>query len=172
MDEIIVDRQSDLSNIYDIQLNNYNNILKNQEIKNLEPLNILSNLKEKDDKKREANNFSIFNKVSDDFYNIINDLTNIKLDGYSSNAKTQVEPFDNQLIENLDLNEATIKDYKDRLQRQIQGISSENTIGYFNKIINLFYQIVEILTKESRIATSGMFLVIISMAFYFIDITS
>ncbi len=172
MDEIVVDRQSDLSNVYDIQLANYNNILKNQEIKKLEPLNILSNLKEKEDKKRAVNNFSIFNKASDDFYNIINDLTNIKLDGNSSYSKTQVEPFDNQLIENLDLNEATIKDYKDRLQRQIQGISGENTMGFFNKIINVFYQIIEILTKESRIATSGMVLVIISMTFYFIDITS
>ncbi len=172
MDEIVIDRQSDLNNIYDIQLTNYNNILKEQEIKKLEPLNILSNLKEKEDKKKDIKNFSILNKVSDDFYNIINDLTNINVDGNSSNNKTQVEPFDNQIIENLDLSEGTIKDYKDRLQRQIQGISSENTIGFFNKIINIFYQIVDILTKEARIATSGMILVIISLAFYFIDITS
>ena len=172
MDEIVIDRQNDLYSLYDTQLTNYNKILKEQEIKKLEPLNILSNLEEKESKKRDVTNFSIFNKVSDDFYNIINDLTNIKLDGNYSNSKTQIEPFDNQIIENLDLNEATIKDYKDRLQRQIQGISSENTIGYFNKIINLFYQIVDILTKESRIATSGMVLVLISLAFYFIDITS
>ena len=172
MDELDVDRQSDLYNLYDTQLANYNNILKNQEIKKLEPLNILSNLEEKESKKTEVKNFSIFNKVSDDFYNIINDLTNIKLYDDSSNSSTQVEPFDNQIIENLDLNEATLKDYTARLKRQIQGISSENTIGYFNKIINLFYQIVAILTKESRIATSGMVLVIISLAFYFIDITS
>jgi hypothetical protein len=172
MDEITVDRQTDLYNLYDTQLNNYNKILKDQEIKKLEPLNILSNLKETEDKKQEVKNFSIFNKASDDFYNIINDLTKIKFSGDYKNSTEEVEPFDNQLIENLDLSESTIKDYKDRLQRQIQGITGENTVNYFTKIINMFYQIIHILTKDSRIATSGMVLVVISMAFYFIDITS
>lgn len=167
-----IDRQTDLYNVYDQQIDNYNKILLDQEIKKLEPLNILSNLKEKADKKGEINNFNILNKSANDFYNIINDLTNIDSNSYGTDNTSKIEAFDNSLRENLDLSDITFKDYKNRLEKELRGITGDKTIDYITKLKNIFYQIVDILTKDGRIMTSGLIIVVISLSLYFIDITS
>ena len=169
---IDIDRQTDLYNIYDQQIDNYNKILLDQEIKKLEPLNILSNLKEKSDKEHEIKNFNMFNKSANDFYNIINDLTNIDTNGSDYDKTSKIEAFDNTIQENLDLSDITFKDYKNRLEKELRGITGDKTIDYITKFKNIFYQIYDILTKDGRIMTSGVIIVVISLSLYFIDISS
>jgi hypothetical protein len=165
-----VDRKTDLFNIYDQQIDNYNKILLEQEIKKLEPLNILSNLKEKENKQENIRNFNIFNKSATDFYDIINDLTNIKQ--YTSDNESKIEAFDNTLRENLDLSDINFQDYKNRLEKEIRGFTGEKAVDYITKFKNIFYQIVDILTKNGRIMTSGFIIIVVSLSLYFIDITS
>jgi hypothetical protein len=166
--EVIVDRHTDLFNIYDQQIDEYNKIIHSQEVKKLEPLNLLANLEEKT--KRERNRqFNMFNKSADDFYSIVNDFTNL---GYKTMDKNQIEPFDNQLDDNMDLSENTFDKYKARIKRQLKGLASEENIGYVKQVQNIFTQSVNILTKDGRIMTSGMMLLIIAFCIYFIDISS
>jgi hypothetical protein len=169
LNEVIVDRQSDLFNEYDSLLDEYNKILKNQETKKLEPLNILANL---DQKTKNNKNINILNKSADDFYSIVNDLTNLG-DRVSLKYKDNtVESFDNQLDDNMDLSENTFQKYKNRIQSQIKGLHNSTNVGYLVQVKNMFYELVDILTKDGRIMTSGMFILIISLSLYFIDITS
>ena len=165
-----VDRQTDLYNIYDNQIDNYNKILLEQEIKKLEPLNILSNLKEKENKLTNIRDFNVFNKSANDFYDIINDLTNINQ--YNSDNDSKIEEFDNSLRENLDLSDINFKDYKNRLEKEIRGFTGDKAVDYITKFKNIFFQIVNILTKDGRIMTSGFIIIVISLSLYFIDITS
>jgi hypothetical protein len=166
--QVDVDRQSDLYNIYDQQIDKYNEILKAQEIKNLEPLNILSNLQETTNRQKTIRDFNILNKSADDFYSIINDLSTL---GKQEN-KSGIEPFDNQLEDNMDLNENTFQKYQARLQRQIKGIASEENMNYITQVKNMTYQIFNILTKDGRMMSSGMFILIVALGIYFIDISS
>ena len=166
--EVVVDRQTDLFNIYDQQIEDYNKIIHSQEVKKLEPLNLLANLEEKT--KRERNKqFDILNKSADDFYSIINDFTNL---GYKTTDKSQIEAFDNQLNDNMDLSENAFDKYKARIKTQLKGLASEENIGYLKQAQNIFTQSVNILTKDGRIMTSGMILLIIAFCIYFIDISS
>jgi hypothetical protein len=169
LNEIIVDRQSDLFNEYDSLLDDYNKILKSQEAKKLEPLNILANL---DQKNKNKNNVDIFNKSADDFYSIFNDLTNLGDRTALKYKDTTVESFDNQLNDNMDLTENTFQKYKNRIQSHIKGINNPTNVGYLIQVKNMFYELVDILTKDGRIMTSGMFILIISLSLYFIDISS
>ncbi len=171
LNEIIVDRQSDLFNEYDTLLDEYNKILKNQETKKLEPLNILANLDQKT-KNGNNRNINLFNKSADDFYSIINDLTNIGDRASLKNKDNTVESFDNQLDDNMDLNENTFQKYKNRIQSQIKGLNNPTNVGYLIQAKNIYYELVDILTKDGRIMTSGMFILIISLSLYFIDISS
>ena len=59
---VVVDRQSDLYNVYDQQIDKYNEILKGQEIKNLEPINILANLQESTNRQKNITNYNMLNK--------------------------------------------------------------------------------------------------------------
>jgi hypothetical protein len=170
---VVIDRQSDLFNVYDQQIDKYNEILKNQEIKQLDPLNILANTQEEALRKQNINNFNLLNKSADDFYSIINDLTNIGSSIYNnSNNKNEVEPFDNQLNDNMDLSDSTFKQYQARLERQIKGMTGEQSINYIVQVKNIFYQLVDILTKDGRMMTSGLIILIVSFGLYFIDISS
>jgi len=170
---VVIDRQSDLFNVYDQQLDKYNEILKNQEIKQLDPLNILANSQEQNLRKQNINNFNLLNKSADDFYSIINDLTNMGSSIYNNtDNQNQVEPFDNQLNENMDLSDSTFKQYQARLERQIKGMTGEKSINYIVQVKNMFYQLVDILTKDGRMITSGLIILIISFGLYFIDISS
>jgi hypothetical protein len=169
LNEVIVDRQSDLFNEYDSLLDEYNKILKNQEAKNLEPLNILANLDQQTKKNR---NINLFNKSADDFYSIVNDLTNLGDRTALKYKDTTVESFDNQLNDNMDLTENTFQKYKNRIQSHIKGINNPTNVGYLIQVKNMFYELVDILTKDGRIMTSGMFILIISLSLYFIDISS
>jgi hypothetical protein len=166
--QVVVDRQSDLYNIYDQQIDKYNEILKAQEIKNLEPLNILSNLQETTNRQKTIRDFNILNKSADDFYSIINDLSTL---GKQEN-KSGIEPFDNQLDDNMDLSENTFQRYQARLERQIKGIASEQNINYIVQAKNIVYQIFNILTKDGRMMSSGMIILIVALGIYFIDISS
>ena len=171
--QVVVDRQSDLYNIYDQQIDKYNEILKAQEIKNLEPINILANSKETTTRQKNINEFSMLNKSADDLYSIINDLSNLGTITSQTQSKTNsVEPFDNQLEDNMDLSENTFQKYQARLERQIKGITSEKNINYLVQIKNTIYAIFNILTKDGRIMSSGMFILLVSLAIYFIDISS
>ena len=131
-------------------------------------MNLLANLEEKT--KRERNKqFDILNKSADDFYSIINDFTNL---GYKTTDKSQIEAFDNQLNDNMDLSENAFDKYKARIKTQLKGLASEENIGYLKQAQNIFTQSVNILTKDGRIMTSGMILLIIAFCIYFIDISS
>ena len=172
---IEIDRQNDLYSNYDRQLDEYHKILHNQEIKDLEPLNILAN-KDLENKKKSYglnNSTDIMTKYSSDFYSIINDLTNISSKTYSSNVSSEIEEFDNKINDNMDLNENTLSSYKKRLENQIKGVYSKDlNITYLTTIKNIFYQVFDILTKDGRIMTSGIIMVIIAFSMYFIDISS
>jgi hypothetical protein len=167
--QVVVDRQSDLYNIYDQQIDKYNEILKAQEIKDLEPLNILSNTKETKAREQNITNFNILNKSADDFYSIINDLSNL---GTMTSQQNGIEPFDNQLEDNMDLSENTFQKYQARLERQIKGMANKENMNYLIQVKNMFYQIFNILTKDGRIMSSGMIILIVALAIYFIDISS
>ena len=109
---------------------------------------------------------------------IINDFTNISTKNtYGSNKgnSTEIEEFDNQLNNNMDLseNESTFNNYKKRLENQIKGVYSKDiNITYFTTIKNIFYQVFDILTKDGRIMSSGIIIVIIAFSMFFIDISS
>ena len=167
--QIVVDRQSDLYNVYDQQIDKYNEILKAQEIKDLEPLNILSNSKETKAREQNITNFNILNKSADDFYSIINDLSNL---GSMTSQQPGIEPFDNQLEDNMDLSENTFQKYQSRLERQIKGMANKENMNYLIQVKNMFYQIFNILTKDGRIMSSGMIIMIVALGIYFIDISS
>ena len=67
----------------------------------------------------------------------------------------------------------TISNYKKRLENQIKGIYSKDMdMSYFTTVKNIFYQVFDILTKDGRIMTSGILMVIIAFSMYFIDISS
>lgn len=170
-----IDRQTDLYSNYDKQFDDYHKILHNQEIKDLEPLNILAN-KDLENKKKSYglnNSTDIMTKYSSDFYSIINDLTNISSKTYSSNVSSEIEEFDNKINDNMDLNENTLSSYKKRLENQIKGVYSKDlNITYLTTIKNIFYQVFDILTKDGRIMTSGIIMIIIAFSMYFIDISS
>ena len=73
----------------------------------------------------------------------------------------------------MDLNENTLSSYKKRLENQIKGVYSKDlNITYLTTIKNIFYQVFDILTKDGRIMTSGIIMVIIAFSIYFIDISS
>jgi len=183
---VSIDRQTDLYSNYDRQLEQYHQILHNQEIKELEPLNILANKDLNENKKKYdlSNPTNIMKKYSSDLYSIINDFSNISTKStYGSNSSSnQIEEFDNQLNDNMDLSENSnsINNYKKRLENQIKGIYSKNDgnsniglgMSYFTTFKNVFYQVFDILTKDGRIMSSGILLVIIAFAMYFIDISS
>ena len=177
--EIIIDRQNDLYSNYDRQLAEYHKILHNQEIKELEPLNILAN-KDLENKKSYGlnNSTDIMTKYSSDLYSIINDLTNISSKTYNSNLSSEIEEFDNKINDNMDLNENTLSSYKKRLENQIKGVYSKDininniNMTYLTTIKNIFYQLFDILTKDGRIMTSGIIMIIIAFSMYFIDISS
>lgn len=171
LNEVIVDRQSDLFNEYDSLLDEYNKILKNQEAKKLEPLNILANLDQKT-KHNTNKNINLLNKSSDDFYSIVNDLTNLGDRASLKNKDSTIESFDNQLDDNMDLSENAFQKYKNRIQTQIKGLNNPTNVGYLIQVKNIFYELVDILTKDGRIMTSGMFILIVSLSLYFIDISS
>jgi hypothetical protein len=115
----------------------------------------------------------MLNKSADDLYSIINDLSNLGTITSQTQSKTNsVEPFDNQLEDNMDLSENTFQKYQARLERQIKGITSEKNINYLVQIKNTIYAIFNILTKDGRIMSSGMFILLVSLAIYFIDISS
>jgi hypothetical protein len=171
--EVIVDRQTDLFNVYDQQIDEYNKILKEQEIKKIEPLNILANIKEKTNREQNKR-IDIFNKSADDFYSIVNDLTNIGSRASLKNNKSgdTVESFDNQLDDNMDLSENTFQKYQARIQSQLKGITNDKNIGYLIQFKNIFYELIDILTKDGRIMTSGMIILVVAFGLYFIDISS
>ncbi len=172
---IIVDRKSDLYSTYDNQLNDYNKILQKQEIKKLEPLNQMANLEEsKKMENNKKNGVDIMSKSADDFYSIINDLTNLSAGNYSSN-QSRIEEFDNSIKENLDLsyNEHSLGEYQARLEREIRGSNKPgDNQDWFHTFKDYFYQIFSILTKDGRIMTSGMLFIIVAFGLYFIDISS
>ncbi len=170
---ITVDRKSDLYSTYDNQLNDYNKILQKQELKRLEPLNQMANLEEsKKIEDHKKSGMDIMSKSADDFYSIINDLTNLGAGNYSSN-QSRIEEFDNSIKENLDLNENSIGEYMARLEKEIRGgDKSSETKDWFNSFKDYYYQIFNILTKDGRIMTSGMLFIIVAFGLYFIDISS
>jgi hypothetical protein len=161
-----IDRQSDLYSNYDKQLEDYHKILNDQEKKQLEPLNQLANLDEEKNKR----SVDMISKSADDFYSIINDLTN--LTKYGELKQDNVEEFDNQLNDNMDLSEKSIGAYRERLERQIRGIIPEKNLDMLSKIKIYFYNLFDILTKDGRIMTSGVLFIIIAFGLYFIDISS
>jgi hypothetical protein len=163
---LAIDRESDLYSSYDTQLEEYNKILQSQEIKKLEPINYMANLEENKNKKP----IDIVTKSADDFYSIVNDLVN--LGSYGEKIDHRVEEFDNQLKENMDLNESSFAEYQARLERQIRGVASEQNVDMLIKTKTYFYNLFDILTKDGRIMTSGMFFIIIAFGLYFIDISS
>ena len=163
---VAVDRQSDLYSNYDKQLNDYNKILNDQEKKQLEPLNQLANI----DEEKKKQNVDMISKSADDFYSIINDLTN--LTKYGESGQYQVEEFDNQLNDNMDLSEKTMGAYRDRLEKQIRGMVPNETSSMLSKTKIYFYNLFDILTKDGRIMTSGVLFLIIAFGLYFIDISS
>ena len=182
---IEIDRQNDLYSNYDRQLSQYHQILHNQEIKQLEPLNILANKDLNENKKKYdlSNPTNIMKKYSSDLYSIINDFSNIstKSTNGSNSSSNQIEEFDNQLNNNMDLTDDknTISNYKKRLENQIKGIYSKDNnsnigmgMSYFTSVKNIFYQVFDILTKDGRIMSSGILMLIIAFSMYFIDISS
>jgi len=162
---VAVDRQSDLYSSYDKQFDDYNKILHSQEIKKLDPLNTMANLEEIQNKKP----VDILSKSADDFYSIINDITNL---GSYNEKGYNVEEFDNQIKENMDLNENSYLEYQARLEKQIRGITSKQNMDMLVMIKNYMYNMFDILTKDGRIMTSGMLFIIIAFGIYFIDISS
>ena len=72
----------------------------------------------------------------------------------------------------MDLSENAFDKYKARIKTQLKGLASEENIGYLKQAQNIFTQSVNILTKDGRIMTSGMILLIIAFCIYFIDISS
>jgi hypothetical protein len=163
---VAVDRQSDLYSNYDKQLNDYNKILNDQEKKQLEPLNQLANI----DEEKKKQNVDMISKSADDFYSIINDLTN--LTKYGESGQYQVEEFDNQLNDNMDLSEKSMGAYRDRLEKQIRGMVPNETGSMLSNTKIYFYNLFDILTKDGRIMTSGVLFLIIAFGLYFIDISS
>ena len=135
---ITSDRKSDLYSIYDNQLNDYNKILQNQEIKRLEPLNQMANLEVSELMKNKK--VDIMSKSADDFYSIINDLTNLGAGKYSS-SKNNIEEFDNSIRENMDLSENSMGEYIARLEKQIRGSNSKEDYGMFNNFKDYFYNV-------------------------------
>ena len=122
-------------------------------------------------------------KYSSDLYSIINDFSNIstKSTNGSNSSSNQIEEFDNQLNDNMDLTDDknTISNYKKRLENQIKGIYSKDNnsnigmgMSYFTSVKNIFYQVFDILTKDGRIMSSGILMLIIAFSMYFIDISS
>ena len=122
-------------------------------------------------------------KYSSDLYSIINDFSNIstKSTNGSNSSSNQIEEFDNQLNNNMDLTDDknTISNYKKRLENQIKGIYSKDNnsnigmgMSYFTSVKNIFYQVFDILTKDGRIMSSGILMLIIAFSMYFIDISS
>ena len=110
-------------------------------------------------------------KSADDFYSIINDLTNLGAGKYSS-SKNNIEEFDNSIRENMDLSENSMGEYIARLEKQIRGSNSKEDYGMFNNFKDYFYNVFSILTKDGRIMTSGILFIIVAMGLYFIDISS
>ncbi len=163
---VAVDRQSDLYSNYDKQLEDYHKILNDQEKKQLEPLNQLANM----DEEKKKQNVDMLSKSADDFYSIINDLTN--LTKYGELKQDQVEEFDNQLNDNMDLSEKSMGDYRARLERQIRGMVPTENLGMIYKYKIYIYNLFDILTKDGRIMTSGILFIIIAFGLYFIDISS
>jgi hypothetical protein len=163
---VAVDRQSDLYSNYDKQLEDYNKILNDQEKKQLEPINQLANM----DKEKKKQNVDMLSKSADDFYSIINDLTN--LTKYGESQQDHVEEFDNQLNDNMDLSEKTMGAYRERLERQVRGIVPNETGNMLSNTKIYFYNLFDILTKDGRIMTSGILFIIIAFGLYFIDISS
>ena len=150
-------------------INDYNKILQNQEIKRLEPLNQMANLEVSELMKNKK--VDIMSKSADDFYSIINDLTNLGAGKYSS-SKNNIEEFDNSIRENMDLSENSMGEYIARLEKQIRGSNSKEDYGMFNNFKDYFYNVFSILTKDGRIMTSGILFIIVAMGLYFIDISS
>lgn len=163
-----LDRQSDLYNIYDQQFDEYQKILHDQEMKKLKPLNILANLNEKE--KQNNLKVNLLQNTADDFHSIINDFTKLPSQIFDSNNNS--EDFDNNLEENLDLSESSFQDYQNRLERQLKGIDIKNASGMIDQTKKITQQIFNILTKDGRLMTSGFIILLISLALYFIDITS
>jgi hypothetical protein len=169
---VSVDRNSDMFNAYDNQLEAYNKLLHQQEIKQLEPLNEMANLDLQASTKRKRN-INITQQTADDFVGIINDLTNINLSNPNlEGTGVGVEDFDNQIKENLDLSEGTFRQYQERIQRQLRGLTSQKNLNMLDNARNTIIQIFNIMTKDGRIMSSGMILIVIALALYFIDITS
>ncbi len=166
LDVVAVDRQSDLYSNYDKQLEDYYKIINNQEKKQLESLNQLANIDEQSKKK----SVDMISKSADDFYSIINDLTN--LTKYGELKQNQVEEFDNMLNDNMDLSEKTMGEYRARLEKQIRGIIPEQNLDMLSKTKVYMYNLYDILTKDGRIMTSGILFIIIAFGLYFIDISS
>jgi len=162
--KVEVSRQSDLFNIYDQQMDEYHKILHNQEMKKLKPLNLLANLNEREQRPK----VNLLQNTADDFHSIVNDLTKLPSQVLGSN----LEDFDNQLENNLDLSESSFQDYQSRLERQLKGIGIEKDSGILEKGKKTGYQIFKILTKDGRMMTSGFFILVISLALYFIDISA
>jgi hypothetical protein len=166
LDVVAIDRQSDLYSNYDKQLEDYHKILNDQEKKQLDPINQLANL----DEEKKKRSVDMFSRSADDFYSIINDLTN--LTKYGELKQDQVEEFDNQLNDNMDLSEKSIGAYRDRLERQVRGMVPTSNLDMLTKTKIYFYNLFDILTKDGRIMTSGVLFIIIAFGLYFIDISS
>ena len=125
----------------------------------------MANLEEMENKK----SVNVLSKSADDFYSIINDITNL---GSYNEKNTNVEEFDNQIKENMDLNENSFLEYQARLEKQIRGIASKDNMDMLVQIKTYMYNLFDILTKDGRIMTSGMLFIIVAFGLYFIDISS
>lgn len=159
---IPADETSDLYNEYKQNLKKYHDIFKEKELKELEPINHLANMEQK-----KSNYLST---TSDDFVGIVDDLVN--LFHSKSTSPDDIEEFNNQIKDNLDL-ESDFNQYQEKIKQQLRGFEpNKDSDSYITKVKGIAYQLLHILTKEGRLMTSGMIIMIISMSFYFIDITS
>ena len=162
--KVEINRQSDLYNIYDQQMDQYHKILHNQEVKKLKPLNFLANQNHKDEQKK----VNLLRDAADDFHGIFNDLTQLP----SQIAEDDLEDFDNQLEDNLDLSPSSFDKYKTRLERQMKGYHQKEISGVLEKTKKIGFQVWDIMTKDGRTMTSGFVLLVLAFALYFIDISS
>jgi hypothetical protein len=162
--KVEIDRQVDMYSTYDQQLDQYHKLLHNQEVKKLTPLNILANK----DHKEKAIKVNLLRDTANDFHSIITDLTNLP----SQITKNNTEDFNNLLEDNQDLNESSFDDYKNKLEKQLNEYNLNNFGNIFSNTKKISFTIWNILTKDGRMMTSGFIIMIIALAFYFIDISS